>query len=406
MRSWFERAGFDPRFSSLVIALAAIWVVLAILTDGIFLSPRKLYNLSIQTCVTAIMACGMVFIIVARQIDLSVGSQMAFTGMLIAWTQVTWLGAETPGAWMLSIGAGALGGVLVGLFQGWWTAYREVPAFVVTLAGYLMWRGAAFLVADGQTLAPLSVSYQKLGGGVNGSIGTQASWAAAVIACVIVVTAALNTRRSRRKYGAVMAPAWADAVKVVLMCAAIAGFVAVVCAYPDPSANIEGAPEGTKPPGKGIAVPVLILIAVAAVLTVVAQRTRFGRYVFAYGGNPEAALLSGLPNKRVLLMLFALMGALASIAAVITTSRLNSGTHSIGLMAELYVIAATVIGGTSLAGGTGTIPGAIVGALLIQSLDNGMVLMDVSSPKRQISIGLILIAAVWFDVVYNRRVGK
>jgi D-xylose transport system permease protein len=402
MRAWLEKAGFDPRFTSLVIVLAGIWVLLAILTDGIFISPRNLYNLSIQTCVTAIMACGMVFIIVARQIDLSVGSQMAFAGMLVAWTQVTWLGAETPGAWLLSIGAGLVGGVLVGLFQGWWTAYREVPAFVVTLAGYLMWRGAAFLVADGQTLAPLAITYQRLGGGVNGSIGTTWSWIAGGIACALVVVATLNARRSRTRYGAAMAPAWADVVRVVVTCAAILGFVAVVSAYPDPSASVEGA----TPPGKGIAVPVLILIAVAAVLTVLAQRTRFGRYVFAYGGNPEAALLSGLPTKRVLLMLFALMGVLAAIASVITTSRLNSGTHSIGQMAELYVIAATVIGGTSLAGGTGTIPGAIVGAILIQSLDNGMVLMDVSSPKRQISIGLILIVAVWFDVVYSRRQGK
>src|SRR5258706_3142489 len=200
MRSWFEKAGFDPRFSSLVIALAGIWVRLASLTDGIFISPRNLYNLSIQTCVTAIMACGMVFIIVARQIDLSVGSQMAFAGMLIAWTQVTWLGAETPGAWLLSIGAGLAGGVLVGLFQGWWTAYREVPAFVVTLAGYLMWRGAAFLVADGQTLAPLSITYQRLGGGVSGSIGTMWSWVAGGIACAFVVDAALKSHRSRTKY--------------------------------------------------------------------------------------------------------------------------------------------------------------------------------------------------------------
>ena len=138
MRNWFEKAGFDPRFSSLVIALAVIWVLLAIATDGIFLSPRNLYNLSIQTCVTAIMACGMVFIIVARQIDLSVGSQVAATGMVIAAMQVMWLGAETPGAWLLSIGGGILAGVAIGLFQGWWTAYREVPAFVVTLAGYLM----------------------------------------------------------------------------------------------------------------------------------------------------------------------------------------------------------------------------------------------------------------------------
>jgi D-xylose transport system permease protein len=402
MRSWLERAGFDPRFMSLVLALALIWVVLAIATEGIFLSPRNLYNLSIQTCVTAIMACGMVFIIAARQIDLSVGSQMAFTGMVIAWAQVTWIGVEVPGAWALAILAGLAAGAVTGLFQGWWTAYRGVPAFVVTLAGFLMWRGSAFLVADGQTLAPLAAPYQRLGGGVHGSIGTLWTWVLAAAACAIVVLSSVHARRSRARYGMDAVPLWADLSKLLVGCAAIVAFAAVMSAYPDPSAAV----EGQVPPGKGIGVPVLILIGVAAVLNVVARQTRFGRYVFAYGGNPEAALLSGLPTKRVLLMLFALMGALAAIAAVITTARLNSGTHSIGQMAELYVIAAAVIGGTSLAGGAGSIAGAIAGALLIQSLDNGMVLMDVSSPKRQIAIGLILIAAVWFDVAYNRRQGR
>jgi D-xylose transport system permease protein len=188
-------------------------------------------------------------------------------------------------------------------------------------------------------------------------------------------------------------------VKALVTCGAVLAFVAVVNAYPDPGSAVDGG----EPEGKGIGMPVLVLIAIAIVLTIVARRTRFGRYVFAYGGNPEAAVLSGLPTQRVLLYLFMLMGALSAIAAVITTSRLNSGTHSIGQMAELYVIAATVIGGTSFAGGLGTIPGAIVGALLIQSLDNGMVLMDVSSAQRQIFIGLILIAAVWFDNLYSKR---
>jgi len=402
MQAWLDKAGFDTRFTSLVLALAAIWVALALATDGIFLSPRNLYNLSIQTCVTAIMACGMVYIIVARQIDLSVGSQMAFTGMLIAFVQTEWLGAETPFAWLASIGIGIAAGMLLGAFQGWWTAYRGVPAFVVTLAGFLMFRGAAFLVADGQTLAPLSTVYQRLGGGIGGSIGPFWSWLLGALACAWIVAQVFMARRSRARYNATQTPLWADALKAAIACAALLGFVAIVCAYPDPGSSVEGG----APVGKGIAVPVLILVTVAIVLTVVAQRTRFGRYVFAYGGNPEAALLSGLPTQRVLLMLFMLMGALAAIAAVITTSRLNSGTHSIGQLAELYVIAATVIGGTALAGGTGTIPGAIVGALLIQSLDNGMVLMDVSSAKRQIFIGLILIGAVWFDGIYTRRQGK
>jgi D-xylose transport system permease protein len=221
-----------------------------------------------------------------------------------------------------------------------------------------------------------------------------------LLVCAALVATAWNARRSRQRYAAAMPPAWADGAKVLLLSAAVIGFVAVVCAYPDPT--LPATADGLRP-GKGVPVPVLLLGAVALLLHAVASKTRFGRYVFAYGGNPEAALLSGLPTRRVLLALFAMMGALAAIAAVITTSRLNSGTHSIGQMAELYVIAATVIGGTSLSGGSGSIPGAIVGAVLIQSLDNGMVLLDVSSPKRQIFIGLILILAVWFDVVYRRR---
>jgi D-xylose transport system permease protein len=393
---WLKRAGFDPRFASLVLALAIVWIALAIATDGVFVSPRNLYNLSIQTCVTAIMACGMVYLIVARQIDLSVGSQMAFTGMVIAWVQVVWLGSETPYAWIVSIALGIAAGMALGAFQGWWTAYRGLPAFLVTLAGFLMFRGAAFLVADGQTLAPLGATYQRIGGGLGGSIGPAWSWSLGLFACAWIVMQAIYARRSRAKYRASMAPAWADALKALATCAAVLAFVAVMCAYPDPS-------SGT---GKGIGFPVLILAGVAIVLAVVARRTPFGRHVFAYGGNPEAAFLSGLRTRRIVLALFVMMGALCAIAAVITTSRLDSGTHSIGQMAELYVIAATVIGGTSFAGGIGTIPGAIAGALMIQSLDNGMVLLDVPSAQRQIYIGLILIAAVWLDTAYQARLAR
>jgi len=317
--------------------------------------------------------------------------------MVIAFVQVRWLGPEAPFAGTASIALGIAAGMALGAFQGWWTAYRGLPAFLVTLAGYLMFRGAAFLVADGQTLAPLSTTYQRIGGGVGGSIGTGWSWVLGAAACAWVVGQALYARRSRARYNASMAPAWADASRAAVKCAAVIAFVAVMSAYPDPVNEGEG---------KGIGIPVLILAAVAMALTVVAQRTRFGRHVFAYGGNPEAAFLSGLRTKRVVMSLFVLMGALSAVAAVITTSRLNSGTHSLGQMAELYVIAATVIGGTSFAGGIGTIPGAIVGALMIQSLDNGMVLMDVSSANRQIFIGLILIAAVWADSLYTRRIAR
>ncbi|HVJ33881.1 MAG TPA: sugar ABC transporter permease [Terriglobia bacterium] len=402
MQRFFRTLGVDPRFSSMVLALIVIWLVLQLLTDGIFLTPRNLYNLSIQTCVTAIMACGMVFVIVARQIDLSVGSLLAFTGMVTAYVQVHIFGNDSQIGWIVSIIAGVALGVAVGIFQGGWVTLAGIPAFVVTLAGYLMYRGAAFLVTDGQTISPLNPTYERLGGGIGGSIGPTASTILGIIAAIWVIFNAQNTRRQRKRYGATQTPVWADVLKIVISIAAIAAFVATMNSYPDPAhRDAAGNPIAT-----GIGIPVLILIAIVILLTFIATRTRFGRYVFAYGGNPEAALLSGINTRRLLISIFALMGSLSAVAAVVTTARLNSGANSIGTLQELYVIAATVIGGTSLAGGLGSIPGAVIGALIISSLDNGMVLLDVPSAQRQIFIGLILIGAVWFDTVYNKRMGR
>ncbi len=402
MRQFFRTLGIDPRFSSMVLALVVIWIVLQIFTDGIFLTPRNLYNLSIQTCVTAVMACGMVFVIVARQIDLSVGSLLAFSGMVLAYTQVHVFAPGSDIAWMVSIVVGIAVGVAAGIFQGMWVSMAGIPAFVVTLAGYLMFRGAAFLVTDGQTISPLHPTYEKIGGGLGGSIGPTASTILGVIAGIWVIFHVWNTRHQRKRYHADQTPLWADCLKVAAGCAVIAAFVYMMNAYPDPS-NRDAAGN---PIGKGIGIPVLILLAVIITLTFIATRTRFGRYVFAYGGNPEAALLSGINTRRLLISIFALMGSLSAVAAIITTARLDSGANSIGTLQELYVIAATVIGGTSLSGGLGSIPGAVVGALIISSLDNGMVLLDVASAQRQIFIGLILIGAVWFDTAYNKRMGR
>jgi D-xylose transport system permease protein len=389
----------DLRLSSMLLALAAVWIGFWWLTDGAFLSPRNLYNLSIQGSAIAVMACGMVFVIVARQIDLSVGSLLAFTGVLTAYVQVGWIEDHPDAGWILSILVGLGTGAAVGLFQGWWVAYRGIPAFVVTLAGFLMYRGAAFEVAEGQTIAPLDETYQRLGGGVDGSIGVTWSWIVGAIAALWLAWYVWHTRRERAKYRAGAVPAWLDAAKVVLGCAAIAAFVAVMASYPNRAAMDE---QGNAP-GMGIGIPVVILIIVVSGLTFLARRTRFGRYVFAYGGNPEAALLAGINTRKLLVLIFVLMGALSALAAVITTARLNAGTNSLGQLAELYVIAATVIGGTSLSGGLGSVPGAVVGAIFMTSLQNGMVLLDVSSARQQIVIGLVLIAAVWFDVVYTRR---
>ncbi|HTT12941.1 MAG TPA: ABC transporter permease [Burkholderiaceae bacterium] len=393
------RLHLDPRLSSMVAALVVIAIALNLLTHGLFLSPENLYNLSIQTCVIAVMACGMVYVIVARQIDLSVGSLLAFTGMAAAWTQVRGFPPGSTAGWITSIFVALVIGALVGLMQGALVARLRIPAFIVTLAGYLMFRGAAFLVADGQTLAPLHQTYQALGGGVNGAIGVGPSIVLGLLAAAWVAWHSWTSRRDQRRYGIDPAPVWVDVFKAALMCAAIAGFVWTMCVAPD-FTNVD---EAGNPHGRGIGVPVLILIVIVVLMTFVAQRTRYGRYVFAYGGNPEAALLSGLSTTKLVWSLFMLTGALAAVAAVITTARLGSGANSIGQLAELYVISAAVIGGTSFAGGIGSVPGAVLGALLIQTLDNGMVLLDVSSPMRQIFIGIVLIVSVYFDVVYQKK---
>jgi len=399
LSNWLARLRLDPRLSSMVGALIVVALILQSLTDGLFLTPENLYNLSIQTCVTAVMACGMVYVIVARQIDLSVGSLLAFSGMAAAWVQIRVFPPDSTLGWVASIAMALLVGAAVGAVQGGLVAKLRIPAFVVTLAGYLMYRGAAFLVSDGQTLSPLHPTYQMLGGGVNGSIGVAASIVLGLLAGAWVAWHTWQARREQLRYQMEPAELWIDALKVGAVWLAIAAFVAAMCLAPDFSSR-DAAGE---PVGRGIGIPVLILLGVVVLLTFLAKRTRYGRYVFAYGGNPEAALLSGLSTTWIVWSLFILMGLLAGVAAIITTARLGSGANSIGQLAELYAIAAAVIGGTSLAGGIGQVPGAVLGAVLIQSLDNGMVLLDVSSPMRQIFIGLVLIAAVWFDVVYQKR---
>ena len=385
----------DTRTLAMLAALVIIWLVLNFLTNGIFLTARNLYNLTVQSSVVGIMATGMVLVIVARHIDLSVGSVLGFTGMMIAFLQVEVFALGAAWNWPLTIVFGVTLGALIGLWQGYWIAYRAVPAFVVTLAGLLMFRGGAFLVTEGRTVAPLDPTYQLLGGGIHGSIGATWSWILGILAIAAVVLISLHSRAKRRKFGFPVKPMWAELGLIVTFSALIISFVMVMNSYYKPRTEIP----------RGIPVPVLILIVVVLVMTFISRVTKFGRYVFAMGGNPEAAELSGIDVKRVTMTVFVVMGILCAIAAVITTARLNAGASSMGQFAELSVIAAAVIGGTSLAGGVGTVAGAIFGAVIMQSLENGMLLLGVSIAWRQVIIGAVLIAAVWFDTVFRRRRG-
>jgi len=388
-----RQADIDNRMLAMIIALLVIWVTLNIMTDGIFFTARNMYNLAVQSSVVGIMATGMVLVIVSRHIDLSVGSLLGFTGMVIAYLQVHVFPLGAAWNWPLTILCGLALGGLVGLWQGWWISYRGVPSFVTTLAGLLMFRGAAYLVTDGRTVAPMDKTYQILGGGIDGSLGATWSWILAGVAIAWMLTNTIIDRISSRKYGFKVKPLWVQLSFLAIGIALVCGFVMVMNAYYKPRTEIP----------RGIPVPVLIMICVVVGMSLLAKTTRFGRYVFAIGGNPEAAELAGIAVKRITTLVFMVMGILCSVAGVITTARLNAGANSMGTMAELNVIAAAVIGGTSLAGGQGTIYGAILGAVIMQSLDSGMVLLGISSAMRQVVIGAVLVIAVWFDVVYNKN---
>ncbi len=387
-----RQVDIDNRMLAMIAALLVIWVTLNIMTDGIFFTARNMYNLAVQSSVVGIMATGMVLVIVSRHIDLSVGSLLGFTGMVIAYLQVHVFPLGAAWNWPLTILCGLALGGLIGLWQGWWISYRGVPSFVTTLAGLLIFRGAAYLVTDGRTVAPMDKTYQILGGGIDGSIGAAWSWILGGLAITWMLINTIMVRRSCRKYGFKLKPLWAQLLILTIGTALICGFVLVMNAYYKPRTEIP----------RGIPVPVLIMICVVVGMSLLAKITRFGRYVFAIGGNLEAAELAGIAVKKITTLVFVVMGILCAVAAVITTARLNAGANSMGMLAELNVIAAAVIGGASLAGGQGTITGAILGAVIMQSLDNGIVLLGISSAMRQLVIGAVLIIAVWFDVVYSK----
>ncbi len=385
-----KQAGLDWRLMMMSSVLAVIAIVFNMLSDGLFLSPENLYNIAQQTAVVGIVATVVVLIIVARHIDLSVGSVMGFVGVLIATLMYT-----AGWHWIEASLAGLVVAIAVSTYQGALTSMLGVPSFVVTLGGLMSFRGAAFLVADGKTQPVNDAFFQRLGGGFDGSIGTSASWALAGLIVLILGLQTWLRRKARAAYEVPNNPLWLDALILLVPVAIVLAFVAAMNAYQIPNKD---APQG-------VPIPVLIWGAVAISLSFLVHRTRFGRYVFAMGGNPEAAALVGIPVRKVTLMLFALMGVLITVAAMVSIARLNAGTNSLGTSMELYVIAAAVIGGTALAGGSGSILGSVLGALIMQSIDSGMLLLDVSIGVRYVIIGQVLIVAVVFDVLYRRLTG-
>ena len=410
-------AEVDTRLFGLIAALAIIWIGFNVISGGDFLTPRNLWNLSVQSASIGIMATGMVLVIVSRNIDLSVGSMLGFIGYTMAMAQITWIpqtlgiGLNEPYTWIITILVGLVLGAIIGGLQGFVTAYGAVPSFIVTLGGLLVWRGLIFSYAQGQTLAPLDTTFRMLGGGPTGSLGEWPSWIVGAIGCVAIVVSLFASRRRRRRYGFPLRPMWAEIALGVLLSAAVLGAVWVANSYPWPEALAAQYAEANDipvPPGgliipTGIAIPVIIMIVVTIVMTYLTTRRRFGRNVFAMGGNPEAARLGGINTRRTVMLTFSLMGLLCGISAAVQTARLNAAVTGLGVQNELDVISAAVIGGTSFSGGIGTIPGAVLGAVVMQSLRSGMLLMRVDSPTQDIVVGIVLVAAVGLDALLRRR---
>ena len=410
----------DTRLLGMAGALLVIWLGFhfygVIFRDGgAFLTPRNLWNLSVQTSSIGIMATGMVLIIVTRNIDLSVGSVLGFIAMIMGVLQVNilpqYLGLGHPMIWVVTVIIGMSLGVLVGTFNGILIAYLGIPSFIVTLGGLMFFRGAAFLVANGKTISPVDADFALLGGGPYGAIGYWGSWVVGIIGCFGLFLALRSSRANRQKHQFAVRPVWAEVFMALLGCGLILGATVLVNSYPWPSGivkNYAAANNITVPPeglfiSHGYAIPVLILVFVGLCMTFLMTRTRFGRYVFAIGGNPEAAALAGINTRWMLVRIYALMGMLAGLSAVVSSARLNSATNALGQFDELYVIAAAVIGGTSLAGGIGTIYGAILGALVMESLRTGMVLIGFDTSIQSMVVGAVLVLAVYVDNIYRRK---
>jgi D-xylose transport system permease protein len=363
---------FDLRAYGLIIALAFIALLFTVLTDGDFLSSRNLSNLFRQMSVISILAIGMTLVIITGHIDLSVGSLVGLAGGMAAILQV-WYGWDTVSVLLLTL----LAGLLLGAWQGWWVAYRGVPSFIVTLGGMLIFRGILIGISKGETVAPLKESFQRIG---QSYLSYAAGYILAGIAVFLLFFLTALKRKKRRKWGLKLEHPVVSYGKMAGYSVLILAFVYMMNRY------------------LGIPVPILFVLFLLLIFGFVLNRTRFGRYLYAIGGNSEAARYSGINVKRHIFAVFVIMGLLSSLAGLILTARLNAATVGAGQMFELDAIAACVIGGTSLKGGTGSVTGSIIGALVMVSLDNGMSMLDIDPFWQYIVKGFILILAVWWDL--------
>ena len=375
---------------TMFIALIGIMFIFSLLSD-VFLTPRNLSTLFLQTAHIAVLTCGVVLVIVAGHIDLSIGAVVGLTGAVAAILQAK-LGLGVLPAILITL----LVGVLIGLWQGYWVAYQDVPAFIVTLAGMMVFNGLLLGVTKGETIATSS-AFNKIGQGYLPTLFLENSpkdlvpndtslifWGLVIIGYLWLE---FRKRKERVDYGFDVLPKSLFALKIVLVIALITAVFYIMAMY------------------LGVPYSILILMAVGGFYTYLTTKTTFGRHVYAIGGNKEASKLSGINIRKRTLWIFISSGILGAIGGIIYTARVGSAAASAGQGMELDVIAAAIIGGTSTLGGEGSIVGAIIGALVMTTLNNGMLLLDVGTTQRLIVRGLVLLLAVWIDISSRKKNG-
>ncbi|OAS86800.1 ABC transporter permease [Metabacillus litoralis] len=374
----------NMRQYSMVIALIFIMVLFQILTNGLLLQPLNITNLILQNSYILVLAIGMVLVIITGHIDLSVGSIAAFVGAISAILMVNY---EIPT--FLAVIISLLVGAIIGAWQGFWVAYVKIPAFIVTLAGMLLFRGLTMIVLEGKSIAPFPESFQKISSGFIPDVSSSGSLHLLTIIIglalsVIIIFTELKNRRTKLKFNFEVQSVGMFVLKLIGMVALLNVFTYILATY-------EGIPN------------ILIILAVLIVIyTFVTNKTKAGRHVYAIGGNEKAAQLSGIKTKRMTFWIFVNMGVLSALSGLLFAARLNAATPKAGNLFELDAIAACFIGGASAYGGIGTVPGAIIGGLVMGIMNNGMSLLGLGIDWQQGIKGLVLLAAVAFDI-YNKN---
>lgn len=378
----------NARQYTMVLILVAIAIVFAILTGGTFLTSRNISNLFLQASAIGIVAISVSLVLVAGEIDLSIGSCVGLTGAVAATLMVN-MGWSIIPTILVTVAVG----VGIGCWQGFWVAFRKVPSFIVTLAGSLIFRGIVYGITRGMTIAPMTDEFKAIGQGyippifsAEGSGFNDTAIIIGVVICVIFAVMQIRLGNSRKRYHLGVAPKGMLIAKIVIVSIVVIGIMAIL------SLNL------------GLSYAFLLLIILAVLFSFISNNTAFGRQIYAIGGNREAARLSGINIKKRLFLLFVVMGTMCAASGIVYTARINAGTAAAGQNMELDAIAAAVIGGTSTMGGEGSVFGAVIGALIMTAIDNGMSLMNLDNTFQYVVKGLVLLLAVWMDVATRKKV--